>query len=100
MKIVTLAALMLAVAAAPATAKAHKPTHHKTAPKVRAVAKPKPAPVSYISRADWGETADHQKVDLYTLTNAKGASARITNYGAFLVDLHMPDRKGKMANVV
>jgi aldose 1-epimerase len=105
MKIFTLAAALLVVAApamAPAMAKAHKPVHHAAAPKAapRAAAKPRPAPVSHISRADWGETADHQKVDIYTLTNAKGASARITNYGAFLVDLNMPDRKGKMANVV
>jgi len=53
-----------------------------------------------IERAPWGETADHQKVDIYTLTNAHGASARITNYGAFLVGLNVPDRKGKMADVV
>jgi aldose 1-epimerase len=53
-----------------------------------------------IVRAPWGETADHQKVDIYTLTNAHGMSARITNYGAYLVDLNVPDRKGKMADVV
>ena len=53
-----------------------------------------------IERAPWGETADHQKVDIYTLTNARGMSARITNYGAFLVSLNVPDRKGKFADVV
>src|SRR5256885_3836826 len=53
-----------------------------------------------IERAPWGETADHQKVDIYTLTNAHGMSARITNYGAFLVSLNVPDRSGKMADVV
>jgi aldose 1-epimerase len=53
-----------------------------------------------IEKAPWGETADHQKVDIYTLTNAKGMSARITNYGAFLVSLNVPDRSGKMADVV
>ena len=53
-----------------------------------------------IDKAPWGETADHQKVDIYTLTNAHGMSARITNYGAFLVSLNVPDRKGKMADVV
>ena len=25
-----------------------------------------------IEKAPWGETADHQKVDIYTLTNARG----------------------------
>jgi aldose 1-epimerase len=53
-----------------------------------------------IERAPWGETADHQKADIYTLTNAHGMSARITNYGAFLVSLNVPDRSGKMADVV
>src|SRR3954470_13305983 len=53
-----------------------------------------------IEKAPWGETADHQKVDIYTLTNKRGASARITNYGAFLVSLNMPDKTGKMADVV
>src|SRR5580698_5538974 len=53
-----------------------------------------------IERAPFGETADHQKVDIYTLTNARGMSARITNYGAFLVNLNVPDRTGKMADVV
>jgi aldose 1-epimerase len=53
-----------------------------------------------IDQAPWGETADHQKVDIYTLTNANGMSARITNYGAYLVSLDVPDRSGKMADVV
>src|SRR6201996_2583922 len=53
-----------------------------------------------IEKTSWGETADHQKVDIYTLTNAHGMSARITNYGAYLVSLNVPDRGGKMADVV
>jgi aldose 1-epimerase len=53
-----------------------------------------------IDQAPWGETADHQKVDIYTLTNAHGMSARITNYGAYLVSLEVPDRNNKMADVV
>ncbi|HKQ09641.1 MAG TPA: aldose epimerase family protein [Rhizomicrobium sp.] len=53
-----------------------------------------------IEKAPWGQTADGQKIDIYTLTNARGLSARITNYGAFLVSLNVPDRSGKMADVV
>src|SRR5580704_16694663 len=53
-----------------------------------------------IDKAPWGETADHQKVDIYTLANAHGMSARITNYGAYLVSLDVPDKSGKMADVV
>jgi len=53
-----------------------------------------------IERAPFGMSPDHQNVDIYTLTNKKGMSARITNYGALLVSLNVPDRKGKMADVV
>jgi len=71
----------------------------KTALVIAAVCLAAPAQAKIVKEA-WGETADHQKVDIYTLTNARGMSARITNYGAFLVDLNVPDKTGKMANVV
>ena len=101
MKTIALAAALLAVAAAPGMARAHKPVHHKAAPAKPAPAKvaAKPKALAHITRADWGDVGG-QKVDIYTLTNAHGMSARITNYGAFLVDLIVPDRNGKKANVV
>jgi len=39
-------------------------------------------------------------VDLFTLTNAKGMEARITNYGAIITAIRMPGRDGKPVNVV
>ncbi|MFC1543734.1 aldose epimerase family protein [Gemmatimonadota bacterium] len=39
-------------------------------------------------------------VNLYTLENANGMRARITNYGATLVSLEVPDASGRTANVV
>ena len=51
-----------------------------------------------ITVKPFGE-ADGQKVDLYTLTNANGVTATITNFGATIVDLLTPDRTGKMANI-
>jgi len=48
----------------------------------------------------FGQTADGQKVDLYTLTNTKGMEAKITNYGATLVSLKVPDRKNQFNDVV
>jgi len=53
-----------------------------------------------IEKTPWGETADHRKIDLYTLTNANGMQARIATYGAYLVSLQVPDRSGKLADVV
>lgn len=39
-------------------------------------------------------------VQLYTLTNKQGLVARITNYGAIVTELHVPDRTGSLADVV
>ena len=39
-------------------------------------------------------------VQLYTLTNKNGLVAKITNYGATVTELHVPDRSGTMADVV
>ena len=35
-------------------------------------------------------------VDLFTLTNAKGMEARITNYGAIITAIRVPGRDGKL----
>ena len=39
-------------------------------------------------------------VELFTLTNAGGRVLRLTNYGATVTELHLPDRDGRMADVV
>jgi aldose 1-epimerase len=39
-------------------------------------------------------------VQLYVLTNANGVKAQIMDYGATVVSLEVPDRDGKMADVV
>jgi aldose 1-epimerase len=49
--------------------------------------------------SDFG-TANGVPVQIYTLTNAKGMEARITNYGATLVSLSVPDRIGALTDVV
>jgi aldose 1-epimerase len=43
---------------------------------------------------------DGQPVFIYTLRNAHGLIARVTNYGARLTEMHVPDRNGTMADVV
>ena len=53
-----------------------------------------------IQRADFGKTRDGVAVSVYTLTNKNGVTARITNYGGIVVSLLVPDRNGKMADVV
>jgi len=55
---------------------------------------------SGIAKADWGKTADGQAVELYTLTNDKGNSVKVTTYGGIVTQINVPDRSGKAADVV
>lgn len=48
----------------------------------------------------FGETPDGKQVRLYSLCNARGLKAEIMTYGAIVVSLQTPDRKGQMADVV
>ena len=52
-----------------------------------------------IRKESFGQSPDGEGVDLYTLTNANGLRARITNYGAILVSLEVPDRDGDLADI-
>lgn len=59
-----------------------------------------PTITSGIIVDDFGETADRQAVQRYTLTNANGMMARLITYGATLTELHVPDAEGQLADVV
>src|SRR5690348_5250844 len=51
-------------------------------------------------KSSFGKTPDGEAVDLYTLTNKNGAEVAITNYGGSVVSLKVPDREGKLGDVV
>jgi aldose 1-epimerase len=53
-----------------------------------------------IERSNFGTTPDGKQVELFTLKSAKGLVAKISTFGAAITELHVPDRKGKLANVV
>ena len=53
-----------------------------------------------ITEADFGKTPAGRSVEIYTLRNAKGAEARIMTYGGVVQSLKMPDRNGRMGDVV
>jgi aldose 1-epimerase len=53
-----------------------------------------------ITKEPFGQTKEGIPVDIYTLRNARGAEARISNYGGLVVSLKMPDRNGQMADIV
>lgn len=59
-----------------------------------------PNPNSTITKADFGKTPEGQAVEIYTLHNAKGAEAKIMTYGGIVQSLTMPDKSGKLADVV
>jgi aldose 1-epimerase len=48
----------------------------------------------------FGRLPDGRAASLFTLTNAAGSIARVTNYGTILTELHVPDRAGKLGDVV
>ncbi len=53
-----------------------------------------------ITRADFGKTPEGTAVELYTLTNGKGMTAKIMTYGATVTELSVPDRAGKPGDVI
>src|SRR6185436_10424782 len=44
--------------------------------------------------------ADQTTVEVFTLSNANGLAARITNYGGIIMSLLVPDKDGRRSDVV
>jgi len=53
-----------------------------------------------ITRADWGVTANGEKVEIFTLTGTGGLEARISNFGAVIVALNVPNGNGSKTDVM
>ena len=53
-----------------------------------------------IVKKSFGTLADGRAADLYILTNASGASVEISSYGGIVRAINVPDRAGKLGNVV
>jgi aldose 1-epimerase len=47
----------------------------------------------------FGKMPDGREVKMFTLANKKGLTAKVTEYGAILVSMQVPDREGKLADV-
>ena len=52
-----------------------------------------------LEKKTFGQTPDGNDVTLYTLTNKNGLRAKIMDYGAILVELSVPDRDSKLADI-
>ena len=48
----------------------------------------------------FGKTANGTPAELHTLKNSKGMTAKIMTYGGIITELHVPDRAGKLDDVV
>ncbi len=63
-------------------------------------ADPSPSSPPGVTVRPFGETARREPVKLYTLTNKNGVSVSIMDYGATIVKIVVPDRQGRMADIV
>jgi aldose 1-epimerase len=52
------------------------------------------------SKSSFGKTPEGQDVELYVLTNKNGMEAAISTYGGAVVSVKVPDKSGKLADVV
>lgn len=73
-----------------------EPTEEQTAPPAMLPAG------SYVElkREGFQKVVDGKPCDLFTIRSERGSFARITNYGAKIVQLVVPDRDGKFGDVV
>lgn len=53
-----------------------------------------------IEKQPFGTTADGVAVDRYVLRNINGLSAALITFGATVTELHVPDREGKLDDIV
>lgn len=53
-----------------------------------------------IATRVFGKTADGKEADIFELSNSHGMTAAITNFGGIVVALQVPDRHGKLDDVV
>jgi aldose 1-epimerase len=53
-----------------------------------------------LTRTGFQKVVDRKQVDLFILTNKNGLEMAVTNYGAKIVSLHVPDKTGQLVDVV
>lgn len=53
-----------------------------------------------VTSEQFGTTPDGQAVQLFSLTNNQGMEVKITNYGGIITHINVPDRDGRVGDVV
>lgn len=56
-------------------------------------------PINSVTSESYGKLPDGRDVKLFTLRNKNGMVARVTEYGAILVSVEVPDKEGTLADV-
>jgi aldose 1-epimerase len=56
--------------------------------------------MNYISEEAFKKVHQGKQTGLFTLKNKNGMVAQITNYGAIIVSIYVPDRNGNLADIV
>ncbi len=55
---------------------------------------------STIQKEEFGKTAAGETVNLYTIKNANGIELKVTEFGATLVSLKLPDKNGNFEDII
>jgi aldose 1-epimerase len=65
-----------------------------------AAASATPTMKATVHQSEFGKLPDGTVIHQFTLTNAKGVTAKVITYGAILTELDVPDRNGQSGDVV
>lgn len=57
-------------------------------------------PTMNVTKEPFGQVNDSTPVSLYTLTNDKGITMKVTNYGGIITSLIVPDKDGNPGDIV
>ncbi len=58
------------------------------------------SPKAGVTESDFGRLSTGEPVKLFTIVNRGGASMQLSDYGARIVSIRVPDRDGKLGDVV
>jgi aldose 1-epimerase len=59
-----------------------------------------PVAATRVTRAPFGTLSDSTPVELFTVTNRQGIELRAMTYGGIIVSLRVPDRQGRVDDIV
>ncbi len=63
-------------------------------------APPAPAAATRVTQTPFGSLPDSTPVELFTVTNRQGIELRAMTYGGIIVSLRVPDRQGRIDDIV